>query len=125
MRRKDGAWMRHLGSYRNPRLKLADFDDVGGGGCGGIGSFHQFLCYGEELRGLRALGSGESYGQAAIATFADGGDEFDGTEEWDLKLGRGALGAALGEDVDDLMAVRAREVAHVLDDSEDFDVDLG
>ena len=42
-----------------------------------------------------------------------------------LNCCRGALGAALGEDVDLVMAVRAGEVAHVFDDAKHFDIDLG
>ena len=91
----------------------------------GFGALHQLLCDGVELGGLGALGAGKGNGQAAIAAFADGGDEFDGTEKGNVELRRGALGAALGEDVDLVMAMRAGEVAHVFDDAEDFDVDLG
>jgi hypothetical protein len=50
--------------------------------------------------------------------------EFDRAEEGDVELLRGALGAPTGEDVDFVVAVRAGEVAHVLNDAEDFDIDL-
>src|ERR1700722_14063392 len=103
---------------------LADFDDVAACGCSGIGAFDELLRYFVEFGGLRTLGPSQRDGESAISAFTNSRDEFDGTEERDFELRRRALGAASGEDVDLLMAVRASEVAHVLDDAEDFDIDL-
>jgi len=79
---------------------LAYLDDVGCGGSGGFGADHQFFSDGVELGCLRALGAGQRDWQSSVAAFADGGDQLDGSEKWDVELLRGALGAAAGEDVD-------------------------
>ena len=86
---------------------LADFDYVGGGGRGGFGLQHQPFGDVVEGCGLRAFGSGERDGQAAVAALPDGRDEFDGAKEGKVVLLRGVLGAAAGEDVDLLCAVGA------------------
>ena len=80
--------------------RSADFDDVGGGCRGGVGAFHELLCDVEELCRLRAFRAGERNRKPAVATFANCGNEFDGTEERNFELSRGALCAASREDVD-------------------------
>ncbi len=105
-------------------FRLADFEDVFGFGSLNEGAVGEMAGDGVELRGVRRFGTGESDGHAGVAGLADLGDQLDGAEERDVELLRGALGAAAGEDVDLVMAVRAGEVRHVLDDAEDFDVDL-
>ncbi len=89
-----------LGSVGLSHMWLGDFEHVLGGGGRGFGAFHQFLGNGVELGGLRALRAGERYGQAAVATFANGRDQLDGTEERNVELLRGAFGSAFGKDVD-------------------------
>jgi hypothetical protein len=79
---------------------------------------------GVELHGKRRVGSGERYGHTVVAALADFGDEFNGAQEGEVELLCGSLGAAAGKNIDFLMAVGAGEVGHVLDDAEDFDVDL-
>src|SRR5271166_5951715 len=64
--------------------------------------------------GMRRLVSFEYDRLAAVAALADVGIEFDVAQEWNAELRRGALAAALGEDINRLVAVRADEVAHVL-----------
>ena len=81
--------------------------------------------YAVKLGCLGAFGSGQRDRQSAISTLANRGNELDGAEEGNFELGRGALRTALREDVDLLMTMRAGEVAHVLDDAENFDVNLG
>src|SRR5208283_5207552 len=74
--------------------------------------------------GMRRLVAFEHDWLPAVATLANIGIQFDAAEEWHVKLQRGALAAALGEDVNLLMAVRADEVAHVLYDAKDVHLHL-
>src|SRR5579862_9538496 len=60
----------------------------------------------------------------AIAGLADFGIELDTAEKGNPELLRGALAAALGEDVNLVLAMRADEIAHVLDDAENVDLHL-
>src|ERR1700746_1272072 len=96
---------------------LADFDAAAASRCGGVCALNKLLSDSVELRSLRALWAGQCDRESAVSAFTNGGDKVDRTEERSVELGRGALGAALGEDVDLLVAVRAGKVAHVLDDA--------
>ncbi len=63
----------------------------------------------------RGAFSGEHGGLAAVAGFADVGIELDFAQVGDSKLFRRLLRAAAGENIGLMIAVRANEVAHVLD----------
>src|SRR5262245_40853293 len=102
----------------------ADLDDICAGCRCGLGAFDQPLGDIEERRRLRALWSCETDRKPAISTFANRRDKLDRSKKGNIELLGRALRSALRKDVDLLMAVRAGEVAHVLDDAEDFDIHL-
>ena len=66
---------------------LADFEDVGGLGCGFFSAEDDLAGDGVELGRFGGVGAGEGYGQATVAALTDGGDELDGAEEGDVELG--------------------------------------
>jgi len=102
---------------------LGDFEDVLGVG-GDFGCCRgDFLGDGEEFLATGGGVTGEGGGKAAVAAFADLGVEIDGAEEGQVVLLGGLLGHAGTEDVDDC-AVGQGHLAHVLDQAEDFYVDL-
>src|ERR1035437_9638647 len=61
---------------------------------------------------------------AAVATLANVGIEFDAAEKRHPELLRGARPAALGEDVNLVLAMRADEETHVLHDADDVHLHL-
>ena len=63
-------------------------------------------------------------GRAAVAGFADVGIELDFSEVGNSKLRRRLLRAAAGENVGLMIAVRAHEVAHVLDHADQIHLHL-
>src|ERR1035437_5782869 len=86
---------------------LTDFDDVGGRSGGFLRLEHQLIRDGVELGGLGPLRPGKRHGQAAVAPLADGGDQFDGSEEGNIELFGGALGSPAREDIDFFGTIRA------------------
>src|ERR1035437_2198039 len=71
--------------------------------------------------GVLGLFSLKHHRMPAVAALANLRIEFYAAEERQAKLLSGPLSAALGENVDLLMAVRALEVAHVFDHADDVD----
>ena len=78
----------------------------------------------EKTLGIVRLLAGQNHGMTGISALANRRIELDASEERHVELLRRALAAAGGEDIDLVIAVRADEVAHVLDDAEDFDAHL-
>src|SRR5438270_8968450 len=68
-------------------------------------------------RGLFAL---ERYRMSRIATLADVRIKLNLNQQLQAELARGALAAALGEDINLFAAMRTVEVAHVLDQSKNI-----
>ena len=78
---------------------------------------------------MNARAAGESgslitSGTPRVAAFANRLIDRNAAEERHAELGRHLLAAAVAEDVGLVLAVRADEVAHVLDDAERRDVQL-
>src|SRR5207302_6894282 len=69
----------------------------------------------ERLCRGRTLFAGERQRTSGITGLADFGVELHGAEQRNAKLAGGALASAFGKDVDFVSAMRAHEVAHVLD----------
>src|SRR5579863_336924 len=70
--------------------------------------------------GVRGVFTFEDYGFAAVAGFAHFGIEFDVAEERDAILLGHIFGAAAGEDIDLVIAVRAGKETHVFDHPDDI-----
>jgi hypothetical protein len=71
--------------------------------------------------GVFALGR---YWFAGVAAYADAGVNFDFAQDWDAVFAGGLGAFAVAEDVDGLVAMGAREGAHVFDYAQDFYVYL-
>ncbi len=87
-------------------------------------SFRNLARYLEELPGVRVAFSGQHDGQATVASVADFRVQFNRTQERQITLLGQALRATPGKDVNDLITVRAGELAHVFHQAQHFDIDL-
>src|SRR5438105_2662800 len=75
-------------------------------------SFRQLI---KRLCRGRTLFAGERQRTSGITGLADFGVELHRAEQRNAKLAGGALASAFGENIDFVSAMRAHEVAHVLD----------
>src|SRR5579859_2059141 len=102
--------------------------DLDGGTLGGGGDLGEAGSDGAG-EGVEALRSGSGFaegsdGFAGVPADADARIDFDFAEDGNAVGDGGFCAFAVAENIDGLVAMRASEGAHVLDDAEDFDIDL-
>jgi len=78
----------------------------------------------EDRLGMRRIFALQHDRLSAVAGLADFGIEFDVPEKRNAVLLRHIFGAAAGENIDLMIAVRTGEKAHVLDHADDIDFHL-
>src|ERR1700677_739139 len=87
-------------------------------------SFRHLPRYFEELAGVLIAFSSQHDGQTMIASVADLRVQFNRSQQGQVGLLGQTLGTTAGKYVDDVVAVRAGELAHVFHQPQHFDVDL-